>query len=145
TVVDLDAPEITGTQAVLHAGFEADDHDDPALWQRADGRWVAVYSRHKTDEYTFWRVSEPNDPTTWGPEQSYEWTRHFGADFTGRAPGRGVTYQNVHPLGDRLYCFARAINDDPCYLISDDDGATWTFGGRLLTREKVGYVNGYAR
>jgi len=145
TVVDLDAEEITGTQAVLHAGFEADDHDDPALWLRADGRWVAVYSRHKSDEDTFWRLSEPGDPTSWGPEQSYSWTPHFGAEFTGRAPGRGVTYQNVHPLGDRLYCFARAINDDPCYLISDDDGATWTFGGRLLTREKVGYVNGYAR
>ncbi|GAB2609304.1 BNR-4 repeat-containing protein [Pseudactinotalea suaedae] len=145
TVVDLDAAEITGTQAVLHAGFEADDHDDPALWLRADGRWVAVYSRHKTDEHTFWRLSAPGDPTSWGPEQSYVWTPHFGAEFTGRAPGRGVTYQNVHPLGDRLCCFVRAINDDPCYLVSDDDGATWTFGGRLLTREKVGYVNGYAR
>ena len=145
TVVDLASGELTGTRSVLHAGFEADDHDTVTLWHRADGRWVAVYSRHKTDELTFWRISEPNDPTTWGPEQSYSWTPHFGAEFTGRAPGRGVTYQNVHPLGRRLYCFARAINDDPCYLISDDDGASWTFGGRLLTREKIGYVNGYAR
>lgn len=145
TVVDLDAAELTGTQAVLHAGFEADDHDDPALWLRADGRWVAVYSRHKSDEYTFWRLSEPGDPTRWGPEQSYEWTPHFGSEFAGRAPGRGVTYQNVHPLGDKLICFVRAVNDDPCYLISTDDGETWSFGGRLLTREKIGYVNGYGR
>lgn len=145
TVVDLDSSDLSASQAVLHAGFEADDHDTAAFWHRADGRWVAVYSRHKTDEYTFWRLSEPNDPTTWGPEQSYSWTPHFGAEFTGRGPGRGVTYQNVHPLGDKLYCFARAVNDDPCYLVSEDDGATWTFGGRLLTREKVGYVNGYGR
>lgn len=144
-VVDLTSPDLATERVVLHAGFEADDHDDPALWRRADGRWVAVYSRHKTDEETFWRVSEPGDATTWGPERSYTWTSHFGAPFTGRAPGRGVTYQNVHALDGRLYCFVRAVNDDPCYLISDDDGETWTFGGRLLTREKVGYVNGYAR
>lgn len=145
TVVDLDAPELTGRQAVLHAGFEADDHDDPALWRRADGRWLAVYSRHKTDEDTFWRISEPGDPTRWGLEQSYRWTEQFGAEFTGRAAGRGVTYQNVHQLDGRLYCFVRAVNDDPCYLVSDDDGSTWSLGGRLLTREKIGYVNGYAR
>lgn len=143
SVVDLDT--LTSQQLVLHPGFEADDHDDPALWRRRDGRWLAVYSRHKTDEDTFWRISEPGDPTRWGPERSFRWTPVFGAEFTGRAPGRGVTYQNVHQLDGRLYCFVRAVNDDPCYLVSDDDGDSWAFGGRLLTREKVGYVNGYAR
>ncbi len=145
TVVDLEAPEVSGSEAVLHAGFEHDDHDNPALWRRRDGRWLAVYSRHKSDEDTFWRISEPGDPTSWGPERSYRWTPHFGSEFTGRAPGRGVTYQNVHQLDGRLYCFVRAVNDDPCYLVSDDDGDSWAFGGRLLSREKVGYVNGYAR
>lgn len=147
TVVDLGSGEPTAQRVVLHPGFEADDHDNPALWRRADGRWLAVYSRHKADEHTFWRVSEPGDPTTWGPERSFSWTPVFGATepappFT---PGRGVTYQNVHALDGRLYCFVRAVNDDPCYLVSDDDGDTWSFGGRLLTRPKIGYVNGYAR
>lgn len=143
TVVDL--ADLSAERVVLHAGFEADDHDNPALWRRRDGRWLAVYSRHKADEYTFWRVSEPGDPTRWGPERSFLWTPYFGAEFTGRAPGRGVTYQNVHQLDGRLYCFVRAVNDDPCYLVSDDDGDSWSFGGRLLTRPKIGYVNGYAR
>lgn len=103
-------------------------------------------SRHKADEYTFWRISEPGDPTAWGPERSYLWTEHFGGRPAPRhTPGRGVTYQNVHQLDGRLYCFVRAVNDDPCYLISEDDGDSWEFGGRLLTRPKIGYVNGYAR
>src|SRR5699024_1766384 len=128
-------------------GLESDDHDNPALWRRADGRWVAVYSRHKSDDLTRWRVSEGADPTVWGPEQSFDWTSLFDDPEQMRAlgGGRGVTYQNVHALDGVLHCFVRAINDDPCYLVSHDDGGTWQFGGRLLTREKVGYVNGYAR
>lgn len=135
TVVDL----ATGTSqvVVLHAAFQSDDHDTPALWRRRDGRWLAVYSRHKSDDFTFWRLSEPGDPTRWGPEGCFDW-----APFTG---GRGVTYQNLHELDGRLYCFARAVNDDPCALVSDDEGDSWSYAGKLFTRPKVGYVNAYMR
>lgn len=135
TVVDLRTG--TGDVVALHERFEADDHDAPALWRRADGRWLAVYTKHKTDDLTRWRVSEPGDPRTWGPEQSFDWSPYTG--------GRGVTYSNLHALDGRLYCFARAVNDDPCALVSDDDGSTWTYAGKLFTRPKVGYVNGYTR
>ena len=148
-VVDLDrlGEEVAVTTAVLHPGLESDDHDNPALWQRADGRWLAVYSRHKSDDLTRWRISEPGDPTTWGPEQVFDWTRLFDSPEHAESlgGGRGVTYQNLHQLDGVLHCFVRAINDDPCYLVSHDDGSTWEFGGRLLHREKIGYVNGYAR
>lgn len=135
TIVDLVRG---GAQAVtLHPGFEADDHDVPALWRRPDGRWLAVYARHKTDDLTHWRISEPGDPTRWGEERTYDWSEHTG--------GRGVTYSNLHEIDGRLYCFARAVNDDPCALVSDDHGETWTYAGRLFGRPKIGYVNGYAR
>ena len=135
SVVDL----VTGesTIVVLHPTLEVDDHDVPALWRRADGRWVAVYTRHKSDDFTRWRISEPGDPTRWGAESVFDWS-----EFTG---GRGVTYSNLHALDGRLYCFARAVNDDPCALVSDDDGDTWSYAGKLFTRPKVGYVNGYTR
>src|SRR5699024_5393518 len=50
-VVDLDRlGDETATRPVtLHAGLESDDHDNPALWRRADGRWLAVSSRHTSD------------------------------------------------------------------------------------------------
>lgn len=135
------------TTVTLHAGLESDDHDNPALWHRADGRWLAVYSRHKSDDLTRWRISESSDPTAWGPEQCFDWRTLFESPQQAEALGgaRGVTYQNLHRLDGVLYCFVRAINDDPCYLVSHDDGTSWEFGGRLLHREKVGYVNGYAR
>jgi hypothetical protein len=82
-------------------------------------------------------VSEPGDPRTWGPERTFDWS-----EFTG---GRGVTYSNLHELDGRLYCFVRAVNDDPCALVSDDEGDTWAYAGKLFTRPKVGYVNGYTR
>ncbi|MGC0271997.1 BNR-4 repeat-containing protein [Pseudactinotalea sp. Z1739] len=135
TVTDLGTGE--STIAVLHENLEADDHNVPGLWRRRDGRWLAVYAKHKSDNYTRWRISEPGDPTTWGPEQVFDWT-----ELTG---GRGVTYSNLHELDGRLYCFARAINDDACALVSDDEGDTWTFAGKLFDRPKVGYVNGYCR
>ncbi|MGY5765273.1 BNR-4 repeat-containing protein [Brachybacterium sp. DNPG3] len=159
-VVDLaafgaaDAAADAGADAVrtvvLHAGLESDDHDDPALWRRDDGRWLAVYSRHKSDDLTRWRISETDDPAgAWGPERAVDWRTLFtGADAEEVAAlggHRGVTYQNLHRIDGVLHCFVRAINDDPCYLVSHDDGESWEFGGRLLTREKVGYVNGYAR
>ena len=134
-VVDL----TTGASevVVLHENLEADDHNVPALWRRADGRWLAVYTKHKTDDLTRWRVSEPGDPRRWGPERSFDWTEHTG--------GIGVTYSNLHELDGRLYCFARAVNDDQCALVSDDDGDSWSYAGKLFTRPKVGYVNGYTR
>ena len=66
SVVDLDTGEVQ--VMTLHEGFESDDHDVPALWLRPDGRWLAVYARHKTDDNTYWRISEPHDPTRWGEE-----------------------------------------------------------------------------
>lgn len=135
TVVDLKSGRCD--VVVLHRNLEADDHNAPALWLRGDGRWLAVYTRHKTDDLMRWRVSAPGDPLTWGAEQTYDWGPRTG--------GRGVTYANLRPLGGRLYCFSRAVNDDQCALVSDDDGDTWSYAGKLFTLPKVGYVNGYTR
>ncbi|MFT4122427.1 MAG: BNR-4 repeat-containing protein [Microbacteriaceae bacterium] len=127
----------TSRVVVLHERLEPDDHDVPALWRRRDGRWLAVYAKHKKDDLTRWRISEPDDPTRWGPEHLFDWS-----ELTG---GRGATYANLHEWEGRLYCFVRAINDDQCALVSDDDGDTFSYAGKLFTRPKVGYVNGYTR
>ncbi|QIK71286.1 hypothetical protein G7070_02045 [Propioniciclava coleopterorum] len=135
TVVDLRTGEATVT--VLHPGFEVDDHDVPAFWRRTDGRWGVAYARHKSDDLSWYALSEPGDPTAWGEPQAFDWS-----DLTAQ---RGVTYSNLHRWDGRLWWFARAINDDPSALVSDDEGATWSFAGKLFTRDKVGYVNSYTR
>jgi hypothetical protein len=113
--------------AVLHAGFEQDDHDGPALFVRPDGRYLAMYAKHGTDSFTRWRVSSvPHDPTEWGEERRLD-------------NGGGTTYCNVYRLpgeagGDgRTYCFTRAVNWDPNVLVSTDAGTTWSRSGRLFT------------
>lgn len=138
TVLDLESR--TSTVVVLHERLETDDHDVPALWLRPDGRYLAMYARHKSDDLSRWRIStDPHDPTRWEPEQHFDWS-----DLTG---GRGATYSNLHFLSEenRLYNFVRAINDDPSIMISDDHGTSWRFGGKLFTEPKIGYVNGYTR
>lgn len=107
--------------------FEQDDHNSAALYQRPDGRYLAMYSRHGTDNFTRWRVStNPRDPTAWGPEQTLN-------------NGAGTTYNNVYHLpGDnggqgRTYNFTRATNYDPTVQVSTNHGTTWTAAGKLLT------------
>ncbi|MFF1881865.1 BNR-4 repeat-containing protein [Pseudarthrobacter sp. NPDC058196] len=125
---------------VVHRRLEPDDHNAPALLIRPDGRYLAMYAKHKTDNYSRWRIStRPHDASEWGPEERFDWT--------GPADGRGATYSNLHRLAaeSRVYNFVRAINDDPSLMVSEDDGTTWRFGGKLFTRPKIGYVNGYTR
>jgi hypothetical protein len=126
---DLESEEAHRT--VLHANFEADDHDSAALFVRPDGRYVAVYSRHNTDGLTRWRVSlGSGSETRWGPEQTFD-------------HGAGTTYSNLYStpeVGDRLYNFVRSAGRDPHFVVSDDDGSTWRFGGRLLDGPGRPYV-----
>lgn len=138
--IEVTVVELATGQAhvrVLHERLEADDHNAPALYLRSDGSWLAAYTTHKHDDFTRWRISAVGDPTNWGPEQTFDWSAHTG--------GIGITYSNLYHDGEKLYCFARAVNDDPCALVSVDEGATWEYAGQLLTRPKVGYVNGYTR
>ena len=136
----LDLATGQSTVHVLHRKLEPDDHDAPALLIRPDGRYLAMYAKHKTDNVSRWRIStQPHDASEWGPEQCFDWTE--------LADGCGATYSNLHRLDSesRVYNFVRAINDDPTMMVSEDDGTTWRFGGKLFTRPKVGYVNGYTR
>lgn len=124
----------------LHEQLEADDHNAPALLIRPDGHYVAMYAKHKSDDLSRWRVStRPHDATGWEEEEVFDWNE--------LTEGRGATYSNLHYLSaeDRVYNFVRAINDDPSIMISDDHGDSWSYGGKLLTEPKVGYVNGYTR
>ena len=107
--------------------FQQDDHNSAALYRRPDGRYLAMYSRHGTDNFTRWRIStNPGDPTSWGTEQTLN-------------NGAGATYNNVYHLPNdnggagRTYNFTRATNYDPTVQVSTNHGTTWTAAGKLLT------------
>lgn len=133
------------TRFVLHHHFEPqDDHNAAALLIRPDGRYLAVYSLHNHENLTYWRVStNPHDATDWGPEKTFDWS----SDIKAAGAKSHVTYSNLYYLTaeKRLYDFSRAINDDPSILVSTNQGDDWSYLGKLLTEEKLGYVNGYTK
>jgi hypothetical protein len=127
-VVTYDLTTGVRHRAVLHPHLQADDHDSAGLYVRRDGRYVAMYSRHAADAITRWRVSEGPDGVRWGGERSY-------------AHGAVVSYSNLYRAVDgRVYAFVRSAGRDPHLLVSDDDGASWRHGGRLLAGPGRPYV-----
>lgn len=112
---------------VLHSRLQADDHNSASLYIRPDGRYVAMYATHGSDPWSRYRIStNPHDASAWGPERRFN-------------NGAGTTYSNLHYLPNdnggagRLYNFTRTNSYDPNLLISDDQGDSWSYGGKLLT------------
>jgi hypothetical protein len=124
-----DIDEGTTQTVVLDPRFEQDDHDGPALLRLPDGRILAVYTRHAVERKVFCRISEPGDPLAWGPVREIETPGEDSPPFT----GSNVTYSNVFQLpSGRILNFFRGPSYDPNYMVSDDGGRNWIYGGRLL-------------
>ncbi|TWT94119.1 hypothetical protein Pla108_38310 [Botrimarina colliarenosi] len=126
-IVSLDINTGHVDSFVLHAGLEDDDHNSASLYVRPDGRYVAMYAKHGSDPFSRYRISKnPHDATAWEDEETFP-------------NGAGATYSNLHflPADDggagRLYNFTRTENYDPNILTSADQGATWSYGGKLLS------------
>jgi hypothetical protein len=127
----------------LHPNLEPDDHDAPALLLRQDRRYIAVYTMHNEDRLTRWRVSRKrHEANEWRSEKTFDWSKPPASISENK-----VTYSNVFRLSaeGRTYNFVRATNRDPNFLISNDDGTSWSYGGRLLADKNVGYTNAYLK
>lgn len=121
---------VTGNQ------FAPDEHNCPALVSLQDGRIAAFYAGHEDTSYVSYRVSKnPHDVSDFGDEKRVNFP----------APLHGVTYAQVHRMGNSLWLFTRADRVTWYVAVSNDNGETWgtpikvlesTAGGRyyLLTR-----------
>lgn len=118
-------------KVVLHPRFEQDDHNAPGLAVLADGRYLAVYTKHGQEARIYWRISrKPHDPFDWGPVEEF-----VTPGNAGNFRGDSVTYGNPIRLSaenGRIYLLHRGVGLDPNYLVSDDDGRTWRYGGKVL-------------
>jgi hypothetical protein len=117
----------TGESArrVLFRRFEQDDHDNPSFLPTDIGL-LAVYTRHRQDQNIYVQRSAPGDPLKWGePDVVVSPRSTTGAHY--------ATYSNLFRLpGGRIVNFYRGYDQDPNFYYSDDDGRTWTWGGRLI-------------
>jgi hypothetical protein len=122
-VATLDIASGAVTRFTLSDNLQADDHNSAALFIRPDGRYLAMYSKHGSDQLTRYRISvNSGDASSWTAEQTFN-------------NGIGTTYSNLHRMSaeaGRLYNFTRTVGFDPNVLTSTNNGQTWTYGGRLL-------------
>jgi hypothetical protein len=122
--MDMDSGRVE--RFVLHDNLELDDHNAPALLSLPDGRILAVYTRHGKDRTIRYRTTmRAGDISEWTPERIFEFD----------ASSHTVTYSNLFRLeaeGGRIYDFHRGRNYNPNVLISDDNGESWRYGGKLV-------------
>ncbi len=121
TVTAYDFETGESERVILHERLQADDHNVPGLMVRPDGKYLAAYTGHNIDSYVRYRVSkEPGNPLEWEPEERVDL-------------GHRTCYSNLYYLEDEdlTYNFHRSRGMDPNYLISEDYGDTWEYGGKL--------------
>jgi hypothetical protein len=115
---------------VLHPALQADDHNSAAIIIRPDGRYLAMYGTHasggEVGQQSRYRISaNPGDSSSWNAAINFD-------------NNDSMTYSNLHYLPNdnggagRMYNFVRTIGFDPNILVSNNQGSTWTYGGRLL-------------
>lgn len=125
-VVSYDPTSGARQRFTLSEALKADDHNSAALLILPDGRYLASYSKHSSDNRLRYRVStKPGDITSWQPEQTF---------LTAAA----TTYSNLHYLSaaDTIVNFHRDAGRglDPNYLVwRFGKGGGFSYGGRLLT------------
>jgi len=127
--IDVVSYGIAGGSAqrfTLSEHLQEDDHDSAALLVLPDGRYLASYSKHASDNRVRYRIStRPHDIMKWQPESSY------------LAAGP-ATYSNLHYLS-RTNAIVNFYRDtgrgfDPNYLLSESEvSPRLRYGGHLLT------------
>ena len=126
--------------AVLHIKLEADDHTNPSILIRHDGRVFVFYSRHsrRGGPLTMRVSARPEDVSEWLPERNLE-DLNEGPAFP---PGarRDFCYSNPVQLSaenHRIFLFWRGVDFKPCFSISPDGGETWQPGRILIMPENT--------
>ncbi len=128
-VHDLESGETRRIE--LHDRLEADDHDSPVFLPRSDGRLIAVWAKHGPENRFYVRLSDPDDPTRWGPTRTAV-----------PSPSSRITYSNlIRVPGERhrIYNFFRGLDGHgkPSYAYSDDGAETWIPGTEFIRSAAV--------
>ncbi|HUJ71360.1 MAG TPA: glycoside hydrolase family 88 protein, partial [Verrucomicrobiae bacterium] len=130
----------SGNVTNLWAGVftQTDDHDVPGLLAKQDGRLLAIYARHLSDQFFAYRLS-----TVTNPVSSADW----GAEQRISNSGDGMTYANPFQLSaesGKIYNFCRNLNYNPTVYTSTDAGATWS-SPQILIQTGTGSTRPYVK
>jgi hypothetical protein len=114
-----------------------DDHNSASFLIRPDGKYVALWSSHRTDCYTRYNMF---DGSAWTGEKRFDWGP-LGCPWAGASTNM-VTYANPWYIGSTIFVAFRSVDSSPAFLTSDD-GQSYSYYGRLTSTKQVGYVAGY--
>ncbi len=114
---------------------DKDDHNTAAFIKLPDGHYLSAWSSHsENDQIHFRRSTNPEDATSWEPEQIYERSVADGASGTNDVTYNNLVFLSAEGTGQgRLYNFIRneiSGSWDRWFIYSDDLGTTWNWGGR---------------
>jgi hypothetical protein len=110
---------------VLHSEFELDDHDNPGIIARTDGKLMAFYSRHLGSTIYQRTATNAGSVGAWGSETSLD-AQLGGNQYT--YPSPVLTTQSDGVTADVYWLFRREHHSDLpgwYYNNSTDGGATW--------------------
>jgi PKD repeat protein len=111
--------------AVLQARLNRDDHANPSILVRPDGRLMVFYSRHVGPAMHYRVSTNPGDVRHWQPPQT----------LPTNVPGiRGYTYPNpVHlDAANTTYLFWRGGNYNPTFSTQADGSSDWSPARNLI-------------
>jgi PKD repeat protein len=105
--------------AQLAARLNRDDHANPSIHVRPDGRLVIFYSRHVGPAMHLRVSTSPGDVSSWGAPQTVP---------SNTSGVYGYTYPNPIRLEAeaRTYLFWRGANYNPTYAVQDDGASSWS-------------------
>ncbi len=125
---------------VVHERLEVDDHANPSLLIRPDGRLLVFYSKHAGTHIKMRRSVRPADISAWEPVRSLALNAPEAYE-----PGLRDRYCYTNPYQladekDRIYLFWRGLGNKPNLSHSDDGGVCWS-PGRIVIRPRQTYEN----
>lgn len=113
------------TTNTLKYALESDDHANPAILLRNDGRLIVFYSGHGSRDMFYRIMKNPEDISIWSDEMK------VGTNTEGKY---GITYQNPYQLSKEenvIYLFWRGGNFKPSFSKSKD-GINWSPAKTLI-------------
>jgi hypothetical protein len=115
----------------------SDDHNNGGIVVKAPGEYFVAWAHHNVDCNTYYRNYANG---AWSDRVTFTWGSH-GCPWD----GSDITYNNVWKMSaqNRYYNFVRSVETSPGILVSEDNGATWAFRGRLTASPQQGYNAGY--
>jgi hypothetical protein len=124
---------------VLETKYQKDDHDNPALLFRPDGRLMVFFTKHGgTNPTLLYVMKEPENITGWDRQELFLNDTKTYKKFT-------PTNTYVNPVmlsgeNNRIYIFWRGMDNKPNYSFSDDLGKTWSKGRIFVLPERIYYM-----